>query len=513
MDVEDLQAILDPYYALVREQLESRGGTVEKFIGDAVVAIFGVPGAHEDDPERAVRAGLAIREEVAAFNERHPDLDLHVRVAVTTGEAIVAVDVSPDTGETFASGDVVNTAARLQSAAPVDGVVVGEATWRATRDTIDYDEGEAVAAKGKRALVPCWRAVRARSRVDRARRDLSATPMVGRAAERDALMQAFVAATEGRSARFLTIVGVPGVGKSRLVHELARHVDDRLALVRWREGRCAPYGTGLAFSALGDVVKAEAGMLESHELEAASAKLAQAVGAVVEDRDEARWIEGHLRPLVGLEANGGSPGDHRAEEFAAWRRFIERLAERRATVLVFEDLHWADDALLDFIDHLVAWAVSVPLLVVCTARPELLERRPDWGESGRAIRLAPLSPAETDALLDALLGFDRLPDATRAALVAGAEGNPLYAHELVRMLIDRGLLVERDGRWVIEQADDLPVPDSVVGIIAARLDAVAPEDRAVIQAAAVVGRAFWPGAIAAIGDREREDVDAALRRL
>jgi class 3 adenylate cyclase len=409
MDVEDVQAVLDPYYALVREQLEPRGGTVEKFIGDAVVAIFGVPVAHEDDPERAVRAGLAIREEVAAFNERHPDLDLHVRVAVTTGEALVAVDVSPDTGETFASGDIVNTAARLQAAAPVDGVVVGEGTWRATRDAIDYEEAEPVVAKGKREPVLCWQALRARSRLDQARRGHSATRMVGRTAERDALLEAFTAATEGRSVRALTIVGVPGVGKSRLVHELGRHVDDRPALVRWREGRCAPYGTGLAFSALADVVKAEAGVLESHELEAASAKLRHAVRAVVDDPDEARWIEGHLRPLVGLESHGATPGDHRAEEFAAWRRFLERLAQRRATVLVFEDLHWADEALLDFLDHLVAWAANVPLLVICTTRPDLLERRSVWGAGARAIRLEPLSVDETHELLDALLGPDRLP--------------------------------------------------------------------------------------------------------
>jgi class 3 adenylate cyclase len=445
MDVEDVQALLDPYYALVREQLEQRGGTVEKFIGDAVVAIFGVPVAHEDDPERAVRAGLAIRDEVAALNERHPDLDLHVRVAVTTGEALVAVDVSPDTGETFASGDVVNTAARLQAAAPVDGVIVGEGTWRATRDAIDYDVAPAVVAKGKLEPVRCWLALRARSRLDEARRGHGGTPLVGRTAERAALLEAFAAATERASVRALTIVGVPGVGKSRLVHELGRHVDDIPALVRWREGRCVPYGTGLAFSALGEIVKAEAGLLESHELDAASAKLARAIAAVVDDADEARWIERHLRPLVGLESDGAIPGDHRAEEFAAWRRFLECLARRRPTVLVFEDVHWADDALLDFLDHLVAWAAAVPLLVVCTARPELLDRRPDWWTAATAIPLGGLTPAEVNELLDALLGRDRLPDATRAALFAGAGGNPLYAQELVRMLVDRGMLVDRAG--------------------------------------------------------------------
>jgi len=516
MDVEDVHAILDPFYRLVREQLEQRGGTVEKYIGDAVVAVFGVPVAHEDDPERAVRAALAVQDALAILNARHPELDLHVRAAVTTGEALVALDVSPATGETFASGDVVNTAARLQAAAPVDGVVVGDVTYRATRHAIEYGDAYAIAAKGKERPVPCRQAVRPRSPVGDTRHRTDATPLIDRREERRVLVEVLARAQLGRSVSSVTFVGDPGIGKSRLVRELFRHIDGQPELIRWREGRSPPYGRGVTFWALGEIVKAEAGILESHELDAASAKLAETVADLVDDVDEAKWIERHLRRLVGLEAGAGLLGDRRAEAFAAWRRFIERLAQRRSTVLVFEDLHWADDALLDFIEHLVTWAADIPLLVICTARPDLLDRRPGWpGEPdrGRVIPLAPLSEDETHDLFDALLGTPRLPRDARDVLLAGAEGNPLYAEEFVRMLVDRKILVERDGEWALEQTRALPVPDSVLGIIASRLDAVPADDKVVMQGAAVVGRAFWLGAVAYVAERDRADVEAAVRRL
>lgn len=516
MDVEDVRAMLAPYHALVRQQLVQRNGTVEKFIGDAVMAVFGAPTAHEDDPERAVRAALAIREALAVSNEQHPELDLHVRIGVNTGEALVSLDARPAAGEGMASGDVVNTAARLQTAAPIDGVVVGEATHRATRDAIEYEQVPPVRAKGKAAPIPCWQALRARSRVGETRRRRDATPLVDRLREREALLDAFERAHRDRSPQSLTLVGVPGIGKSRLVRELFRDLDRRPEIILWREGRSPPYGAGMTFRALGEIVKAEAGMLESHESEAAASKLAAAVAAVIDDPDEAGWVERHLGALVGLEAEETLFGDRRAEAFAAWRRFIERLAERRPTVLVLEDLHWADDALLDFVEYLVAWAADVQLLVLCTARPELLERRPAWradSSTSRVIPLAPLSDAETHELLDALLGTALLPEETRSALLSGATGNPLYAQEFVRMLEDRGELVQREGEWILEQTDDFPVPDSVLGIIAARLDAVPAEDKAVIQDAAVVGKVFWPDAVAHVAERGRWAIEEALRRL
>lgn len=516
MDVEDVRAMLVPYYTLVREQLEYRGGTIEKFIGDAVMAVFGAPAAHEDDPERAVRAALAIREALAASNEQHPELGLHVRVAVNTGEALVSLDADPAAGESIVSGDVVNTAARLQTAAPIDSVVVGTVTYRATRSVIEYEESATVRAKGKVEPIPCWRALRALSRVGETRRRRDVTRLIGRRRERQEVIDAFEQACAQPSVQALTLVGVPGIGKSRLVRELFHYVDLRPDLIRWREGRSPPYGGQGTFWALAEIVKAEAGLPDSLESRAVSTKLSQAVARVVGDRDQADWVEGHLRTLVGLDAGVALFGDRKAEAFAAWREFIERLAEHRPTVLVFEDLHWADDAVLDFIEHLISWAAHVPLLVLCTARPELFERRPRWGTDALRIRivsLAPLEESETHDLLDALLRKALLSDQTRSTLLTAAEGNPLYAEEFVRMLVDRHILVERGGEWVLDEPAVLPVPDSVLGIIAARLDAVPATDKTVIQDAAVVGKVFWPGAVAHLGARGRWAIEEALQRL
>jgi class 3 adenylate cyclase len=516
MDVEDVRAMLAPYYALVRQQLEQRGGTVEKFIGDAIMAVFGAPAVHEDDPERAVRAALAIREALAESNARHPELDLHVRVAVNTGEALVSLDADAAAGESIASGDVVNTASRLQGSAPIDGVVVGAVTYQATSEVIEYAEPFTVRVKGKIDPVPCWQALRALSRVGETRRRRDATPLIGRERERQALIDAFEEAYDARSVRALMLVGVPGIGKSRLVRELFRHLDQQPELIRWREGRSPPYGDRGTFWALGEIVKAEAGLLESHDAEDASSMLAKAVAGVVSDRDEAQWIERHLRALVGLDAGAALFGDHKAEAFAAWRRFIENLAAHRPTVLVFEDLHWADDVAIDFVEHLIGWAADVPLLVLCTGRRELIERRRHWGTESRTTRvlsLEPLSEAETRDLLDALLRNELLPEQTSASLLTAAEGNPLYAEEFVRMLVNRRILVHREGAWILAQTEDFPVPDSVHGIIAARLDAVPEEDKTVIQDAAVVGKLFWTGAVASIADRGRWAIEEALRRL
>ena len=516
LDVEDVRAMQAPYYALVREKLEQRGGTVEKFIGDAVMAVFGAPAAREDDPERGVRAGLAIREALVAMNERDPELDLHVRVGVNTGEALVTLDADVAAGESIAAGDVVNTAARLQQAAPVDGIVVGPVTYRATRDAIDYEETEPIRAKGKSTPIQSWLALRARSRVGETRRRHDAAELIDRLEERQALFEAFEKARANRSVQTVTLVGVPGIGKSRLVRELFRDIDRRPEFVRWREGRSPPYGDRGTFSALGEIVKAEAGLLDSQESAAAASKLDTAVAALISDAEEAEWVTRHLRTLVGLEAGAALFGDRRAEAFAAWRLFVERLAEHRPTVLVFEDLHWADDALVDFIEHLVAWAASAPLLVLCTARPELFERRPTWGTespSAQIVSLSPLSESETHDLFDALLGESQLPEETRSALLRAAEGNPLYAEEFVRMLVDREILVYRDDQWIVKETRSFPVPDSVLGIIAARLDAVPASDKAVIQDASVVGKVFWAGAVASVADRGRWAVEEALRRL
>ncbi len=496
MDPEDVRALLGPYWDRLRTELEHFGGTVEKFIGDAVVALFGAPVAHEDDPERAVRAALAIREWVAEEGE------LQVRIGVNTGEALVSLGARPAEGEGMASGDVVNTAARLQSAAPVDGILVGEQTYRATERAIEYREHESVQAKGKANPVPVWEAVQARARfgVDLTRDPGSA--LVGRQEELDLLLTALKRAADERLPQLATLVGVPGIGKSRLLGELFAEIDRGERLVMWRQGRSLPYGEGVSYWALGEMVKAQVGIFETDSAEVTARKLREALASLLPEGSESVWIEAHLRPLVGLAADEAS-GDRRGEAFAAWRRFFEALAEERPLVLVFEDLHWADDGLLDFVDHLVDWLTDVPVLVVGTARPELLTRRPSWG-GGKAnattVSLAPLSDEETARLVHALLERSVLPAEVQTLLLERAGGNPLYAEEFVRMVAERG-------------GEQLELPSSVQGIIAARLDALEAEDKELLQDAAVVGKVFWSGALGAIGERDLVHVEERMHAL
>ena len=386
LDPEDVRRVLQPYHQRVRTELERFGGTVEKFIGDAVMAVFGAPVAHEDDPERAVRAALSIRDLLAE------DGELEVRIGIATGEALVALDARPDAGEGMLSGDVVNTAARIQAAARTGSVFVDEATFKATERAIEHREETAVDAKGKSRPVPVWEAHRARARVGVER--VGGAELVGREQELTLLRETFARVTRDRSPQLLTLVGVPGIGKSRLVFELFETIQTgRFGLVFWRHGRSLPYGDGVTFWALGEMVKAQAGILESDSPALAAEKLRRAVQALVPDKAESGWVQRHLSALAGLET-GATSGSQHGEAFAAWRRFFEALAEERPLILVFEDLHWADDTLLDFVDYLVDWATGVPLLVLCTARPELLVRRPSWG-GGKAnsstIQLSPLS--------------------------------------------------------------------------------------------------------------------------
>jgi class 3 adenylate cyclase/predicted ATPase len=488
-DPEDVRAALSGFYARVRSDLERFGGTVEKFIGDAVMAVFGAPTAHEDDPERGVRAALAIRDWARDEGE------LQVRIAVNTGEALVALGARSDEGEAMVAGDVVNTAARLQSAAPENGILVGEATHRATRDAIEYERAQPVRAKGKAEPIPVWLPLEARARVA-VELVARATPLVGRARERELLVSAFGRARDERSTELVTIVGVPGIGKSRLVAELYAEIERDAELTRWRHGRSLPYGEGLAFWALAEMVKAEAGILESDSAAEAGRKLQAAVAAVLPEAD-AGWVEARLRPLAGLDA----PSAARDESFGAWRRFLEALAEQRPTVLVFEDLHWAADDLLDFVDELVDWVTDVPLLVVATARPELLDRRPGWGGGKRnahALSLAPLDAGDTARLIASLLDRHLLPAETQRELLARAGGNPLYAEQFARMLEERGGL---DGE----------LPDSVQAIIAARLDSLPADEKRLLLDAAVLGRTFWVGALADHG-RAEEQLRALQRK-
>ena len=494
LDPEDVRALLAPYHARLRADLERHGGTVEKFIGDAVMALFGAPVAREDDPERAVRAALAIR----AWAEEQGG-ELQVRIGVNTGDALVALDARPREGETMAAGDVVNAAARLQAAAPLNGVLVGELTHRATVDSIEYREAPAVAAKGKRAPIPVWEALQARSRfgVDVSTR--TSTEFVGRRRDLELLVSTFDRAREDRRPQLVTLVGVPGIGKSRLVAELFRAIDEDVEFVRWRQGRSLPYGEGVTFWALAEIVKAESGILESDTADLARDKLRKRVESVVPDTAEAEWVYRQLRPLAGLADEGAGSQE---ESFAGWRRFLEALAEDEPLIVVLEDLHWADDALLDFVDGLVDRSSGVPMLVLGTARPELLERRSGWGggkPNALTISLSPLSDGETAELVTSLLGDSQLDPATEEALVVRAGGNPLYAEQYSRALRERG--------------DVLELPETVQGIIAARLDALPEPEKRLLQDAAVVGKVFWLGAVEAVDGLRRWEAEELLHLL
>ena len=489
-DPEDVHATLKPYHARVRDEIEQLGGVVEKYVGDAVMAVFGAPVAHEDDAERAVRVGLKVLDATK-------ELGLEVRAAVNTGEALVALGARPERGEALVAGDVVNTAARLPSAAETGTLVVGELTYRTTRQQIDYEPLDPVTVKGKSEPVQLWRARGPHSRFGVDVEIGGATPFVGRDSELSLLKETYTRVGRDESVQLVTLVGEAGVGKTRLLRELAQWLDDEPDIVYWRQGRCLPYGEGITFWALGEIVKAQAGILESDDPQAAAAKLAGSVEAVVADATEQDWVRARLAPLVGISSEAA--GASREESFTAWRGYLEAVAAQRPLVVLFEDLHWADEALLEFLDHLLDWSLGVPMLVLCTARPELYELHDSWGGGKRnstTVSLSPLARDDTARLLHALLDQSVLPAETQALLLERCGGNPLYAEQFARMLVDSG--------------EDAGVPETVQAVISARLDALGPERKALLHNAAVVGKVFWVEALAALSGPDERTVLAGL---
>jgi class 3 adenylate cyclase len=477
-DPEDVREQMQGYYARVRQEIESFGGTVEKYIGDAVMAVFGAPVSHEDDAERAVRTGLRL---VEAANE----LDgLAVRVGVNTGEVLVMLDARPELGEGIVLGDVVNTAARIQTFAPMGGVAVSESTYTPTKHAFDYEPLGTVSPKGKSEPLELWLAAAARARPGGRQIRATNAPIVGRERELALLAGTLDRAEVDRRPQLVTLVGVPGIGKSRLVQELVRSHFSEEAGRAWLQGRCLPYGDGVSFWAVAEIVKAQAGIFERDDPAVVAEKLSAAVRDVVAGAEIAR-VTGALLPLVGLEADAANASDERDETFAAWLRFLESVAARKPLMVVIEDLHWADDGLLDFVDYLAGWASDVQLLIVCTTRPELLERRPGWGGgklNALTLGLSPLGDEDAARLIAGVLDRAVLPAETLAALLARAEGNPLYAEQFALLFLEGG-------------TDDLPLPQSVHGLIAARIDALPHDEKALLQDAAVVGRSFWSGAL------------------
>ena len=465
-DSEEVRELLSRYFDVCRRLIELYGGTVEKFIGDAVMAVWGTPVATEEDAERAVRAALDLVTAVSALGDEVGMPELRARAGVMTGEATVTLGA---TGEGMVAGDLVNTASRVQSAAEPGTVLVGESTKRATDDTVAYAGAGSHELKGKIGLVPLHRALRV---VSGARGSLKSSgleaPFVGRDRELRQIKDLFhVCADEGK-AHLISITGIAGIGKSRLTWEFYKYFDGIAQITYWHRGRCLSYGEGVTYWALADMVRMRARITEDEEPASALAKLAEVVEEHLPDPEERRFVEPRLAHLLALEE-----GRYEREDlFAAWRLFIERLADVYPAVLVFEDMQWADQSLLDFIEYLLEWSRSSPIYVLTLARPELLERRPTWGAGHRnftSIYLEPLSEQAMEALLSGLV--PGLPVGLRAQILARAEGIPLYAVETVRMLLDRGALVQ-DGSIYrpTGTVESLEVPETLHALIAARLD-------------------------------------------
>jgi class 3 adenylate cyclase/tetratricopeptide (TPR) repeat protein len=502
MDPEDVRARLAPYYARLRSELERFGGTVEKFIGDAVVALFGAPVAHEDDPERAVRAAFAVCRAIDDLNAEDEWLDLRVRVGVNTGEALVVVGARASEGEGIAAGDVMNTAARLQSAAPVNGILVGELTYASTRDTIEYREAEPIAAKGKAKPVPVWEAIGEKEPEPGSVAE--GITFVGREREIDELRDVWRTTVSLRRPALVTVVGPPGIGKSRLLAEFARRAQ-RDGRVHW--GRCLPYGEGITYWPVTELVKSAAGILQSDDRAMIAAKLdAFLVELPTDDADELRTIASALSNLIGIPTTPrGTHTTRISQGELHWgiRRAMRLLAAERPIALIFEDLHWAEPTLLELIAYIAEDADS-PLALVCSARPDLAEVSPGFLTTAgrrRTITLDTLEREQALALLTDLLGdatLARTPFAS--ALIDNAGGNPLFLEETVRTLRDRGLVDPE--RWRSEDVGDLPLPTSVQAVISSRLDRLDIAEKRVAHHASVVGAIFWAGAVAHLGSEE-----------
>jgi class 3 adenylate cyclase/tetratricopeptide (TPR) repeat protein len=509
-DAEDVRDLLSRYFDTCRTLIDRYGGTVEKFIGDAVMAVWGAPTANEDDAERAVRAALDLVDAVGSLGQELGTSGLAARAGVLTGEAAVNLGAA---GEGMVAGDLVNTASRLQSAADPGTVLVGESTVRAAGSAIAFGDERELTLKGKDEPVPAWRALRVvgqRKGVGRSAR--LEPPFVGREEELRLLKEMLHATARERRARLVSVTGIPGIGKSRLAWEFLKYVDGLADTVYWHQGRCPAYGEGITFWALGEMVRMRARIAETEPAAIARSKLSATVAEFVLDDDERRWIEPRLAHLLGLTE---APPGQRDELFSAWRTFFERIADQAPTVLLVEDLQWADPGLVDFVESILEWSRNHPILVVTLARPELIDRRPTWGAGQRSFSSVHLEPLDEIAMRRLLGGLVRdLPDPLAARVLGQAEGVPLYAVETVRMLADRGMLTERDGAYeVVGELVELDVPETLQALIASRLDALSATERSLLQDAAVLGKTFTAAALAAVtGDPPSEDVLRALVR-
>ncbi len=509
-DAEEVRELLSRYFETARRLIGRYGGTVEKFIGDAVMAVWGAPVAKEDDAERAVRAGLDLVTAVAALGEEVRAADLALRAGIATGEAAVTLGAE---GEGMVAGDLVNTASRIQSAAVPGTVLVTAATRRATEPSIVYEDAGAHELKGKTEPVALSRAVRVIALVGGELRSVGLeSPFVGRAREFRLLKDLFHAAAEDRKAHLLSVTGIAGIGKSRLSWEFAKYLDGLADTAWWHRGRCIPYGDGVTYWALAEMVRMRARIVEDEAPDTAFQKLRATVAEHVSDEEDRRFVEPRLAHLLGLEER---TAPSREDLFAGCRLFFERMTDRWPVVMVFEDLQWADESLLDFIEYLLEWSRNHPLFVVTLARPELLERRPTWGAGRHGSTSLSLEPLGDEAMDELLRGMvPGLPDELRVRIRDRAEGVPLYAVETVRMLLDRGLVKREGDRFEpTGPIEELAVPETLQALIAARLDGLPPEERTLLQDASVLGKTFTRAGVAALTGRTEEELDPLLTSL
>jgi class 3 adenylate cyclase/tetratricopeptide (TPR) repeat protein len=505
LDPEALRRVMGRYFDAMAEVIERHGGTVEKFIGDAVMAVFGIPRLHEDDPLRAVRAAGEMRQALANLNEaleREHDVGFTARIGVNTGEVVAGDGAS---GQRLVTGDAVNVAARLEQAAAPGEILLGETTYRLVKDAVEVEPVEPLELKGKTDRVPAFRLVDIRTEAAGHERHLD-SPMVGRDKELDMLAGALDRALTERTSHLFTLLGPAGVGKSRLVAEFLNGPAARATRLR---GRCLSYGEGITFYPLAEVIQQAAGVDKVDDVESARRKLA----ALVEGAPNAEGIVANIGGLL----SWAEPG---AVEDAYWsvRKLFEHLARERPLVVVFDDIHWAEPVLLDLIEHLADWTRDAAVLLLCVARPELLEVRTGWGGgkmNASSILLEPLDGEASSTLVDNLLGEADIPETARRRILDAAEGNPLFVEEMLGMLIDDGLLRFEDGGWrAVEDLAHVTVPPTIQLLLAARLDRLDAEERAVIERGAVEGKVFHRGAVVTLSSEAvRPNVPTRLLAL